>query len=124
MRRDIFFRTVLATRPARAPDPSRDQTNFQKNRHAASLQRAEMGALLHTPGAASHTDTLALSTLARWEHVDVVVQQVDGGFQADALHRVEWQEACPPVTVVSLAGAVICQHPCHHRYGKRSTGAL
>jgi hypothetical protein len=61
-----------------------------------------------------HTDTLALSTSSGHECVDVVMQQVDGGLQADALHRVEWQKACAfAVGVRLLQGAVIFQHPFH-----------
>lgn len=55
--------------------------------------------------------------------VDVLVQEVDGGLQADLLHRIERQLVLSfAVGVCLLEDAVRCQDSLDHRHGKRCAG--
>jgi hypothetical protein len=68
---------------------------FPKKRHAVSRQRAENGVLLpaSAPTWPHHTDTLGLSACLRFEWVDVLTQEAEGGLQDHVLHRAEWEKA-------------------------------
>ena len=74
---------------------------------------------------AAHTDALALSNPSRCKRVDVVVQQVDGGFQAEAKRRIERQEAHSLALSVGWPqSVVILQQPAHHGDGERRAGLV
>jgi hypothetical protein len=72
-----------------------DLRRFPKKAARCTTQRAENDALLATsaPTWPHHTDTLGLSACLRFECVDVLTQEVEGGLQDHVLHRIERQNA-------------------------------
>lgn len=53
----------------------------------------------------------------------MLMQEVDGGLQADLLHRIERQKTLSfAVGVCPLEDAVGCQDSLDHRQGKRGAG--
>jgi hypothetical protein len=73
-----------------------------------------------------HTDTrvLLLTAFGR-ERVGVVMQQFVGGFQANAVHRVERQRARMFTVRLGLLDLVMgTKHRFDHRQGKLGAGAL
>jgi hypothetical protein len=95
-KRSIHRARLIVDHPGDAEAlPGSTFTLWPKSRHAVFRQRAENGVLLpaSAPTWPHHTDTLGLSACLRFEWVDVLTQEAEGGLQDHVLHRAEWEKA-------------------------------